>query len=130
MKTATSFAREQRPVERYRHKTNGGRANPMKPKAPPKQKKVRVTQPDTTEGEWYSTGTAIINEKGEAIAFAAFSFSTNLPKRRRDMRMLANAKKLDALARALLKMFPQGHSDPRVAALLDQAKEAIGGANG
>lgn len=132
MKSAHSFAREQRPADKsiYRFTANRGISNPLRPRTRPTVKKQKIVQPDVTEGEWYSTGTAVVNESGETIAAAAFKIHTDLPKRRRDMRMLANAKKLDALARTFLNTYPSGSDDVLIAQLLEMAKEAIGGTHG
>lgn len=126
MKSANTFAREQRPVERYSYKSNSGTTNPLRPRKAPPKKPGKYQQPEVTKGDWHSTGTSIVSDSGETIAMAWFGLSTNLPQRRRDMRMLANAKKLDALARTLLNVFPDGSDDMRIVALLEQAKEAIG----
>lgn len=127
MKSAFSHAREQRTVDKsiYRFTANRGISNPLRPRTRPTVKKQKIVQPEVTEGDWYSTGTAVVNESGETIAVAGFKIHTDLPKRRRDMRMLANAKKLDALARTLLNTFPAGSDDVRVAGLLEMAREAI-----
>lgn len=126
MKSAQSFAREQRPVERpYSNKTNTG-SNPLRPRPPAPKKKTKLVQPDVTKGDWTVEGMAIVSGK-ETIAIAAFGIRADLGRRQRDLSMLASAKKLDRIVRKLLNTFPAGCEDVRISALLDMAKEAIGG---
>lgn len=121
MKSATSYAREQRPVERYKFKANAGISNPLRPRQRPKKK--QKTEPlNVTDGDWYSTGTAVASDTGETIALASFGLHTDLPRRRRDMKLLASAKTLYGIVQDLAGAKPEQFGE-----LVQRAKEVIGG---
>ncbi len=117
MKSATSFAREQRPVKDR---------SPAKPKQ--QRPKSRLRNVKSTPGEWQASGLAVIQDE---VTIAVADIRRIPPEVAcANIRIMANAKRLDALARTLLNTFPAGSDDVRIAGLLDMAQAAIGGTNG
>lgn len=119
MKSATTFAREQRATV----PSNGA----PKPK-PVKRSPSRLRNVKTTTGEWQASGLAVVQDE---LTIAVADIRRIPPEVAcANIRIMASAKKLDALARTLLNTFPAGSDDVRIVGLLEMAKEAIGGTHG